>query len=209
MERARRAGRLLAQRHASSPAEPDRTISLINHAESPRTGDWSLRSAMVRLALPEPMLVVDIATLVRRLDAVLHTAIGQLEKHTVVSDRAISLDHVADDHDAWTVDGPVDPYPDVRIADIARLTAVAGDAVIDGYVEVAELTEIEQRALPLLGVAVVFDGLADTLTGWALVAPAAPPVDEISSACREVQHWLDELGVPVEEAPPGRGRRRG
>ena len=72
MDDAAAAGRALAMRHRDAAAEPDPDGSLVNYAESPRAGGWTLRSAMTRLAQPEPELVDAIAPLVRRLDAVLH-----------------------------------------------------------------------------------------------------------------------------------------
>ena len=72
MERARAAVRRLAERHATGPTAPDAAVTLVNHAESPRADDWTLRSALVRLASPEPQLVADLLTRVRRLDAQVH-----------------------------------------------------------------------------------------------------------------------------------------
>ena len=156
VDHAREAGRQLAARHlAGGPVDADPVVTLLNYAEMGRTGDWSLRSAMVRLALPEPMIVVEIATLVRRLDTVLHHVATPLAKQTVVCDRALGLGFIDGD--------PVDPYPDTRGADVARLAAGAGaegHAVVEAYLAEVELTQEEQIALPLLGVALEFDGLA-------------------------------------------------
>ncbi|MEO0494044.1 MAG: hypothetical protein AAF081_11565 [Actinomycetota bacterium] len=203
MERARAAGHRLAERHAASPTTPDPDLTLVNHAESPRVDDWTLRSALVRLASPEPQLVADLLVLVRRLDATLRQAASILAKQTVVCDRALGLD---------TVDGdPIEPYPDTRTADLARLATTAGDdadVVVEAYLAEAELGPAEIAALPLLGVALTFDALTDELVDWARIAPAPAPVSRIRETIDEVQSRLDELGVPVEEPPPGRGRRR-
>ncbi|MEM8706830.1 MAG: hypothetical protein AAGE98_10270 [Actinomycetota bacterium] len=203
MERARAAGRRLAERHAASAAAPDPQLTLVNHAESPRADDWTLRSALVRLASPEPQLVADLLTRVRRLDATLSQASSILAKQTVVCDRALTLD---------TVDGePVDPYPDTRTADLARLAAASGDeadVVVEAYLAEVDLGAAEVAALPLLGVALTIDTLADELVGWARIAPAPAPTDRIRATIAAVQTRLDELGVPVEEPPMGRGRRR-
>jgi hypothetical protein len=51
--------------------EPPELARLVDFAERPRTRDWSLRSALVRYAQPEPQRVNDILELVRRVDAVL------------------------------------------------------------------------------------------------------------------------------------------
>jgi hypothetical protein len=52
------------------PAEvkPAELAKLIDFAERPRTDDWSLRSALVRYAQPQPALVSDVLDDVRRLD---------------------------------------------------------------------------------------------------------------------------------------------
>jgi hypothetical protein len=57
------------------PAEiqPPELARLVDFAERPRTHDWSLRSALVRYAQPEPQRVNDILELVRRVD----TALGK------------------------------------------------------------------------------------------------------------------------------------
>lgn len=204
LELAREAGRALADRHRSAgPAEPDPVATILNYAEMGRTGDWSLRSAMVRLALPEPMIVVEVANHIRRLDTVLHHVATPLAKQTVLCDRAISLE---------TVSGPpIDPYPDTRIADVARLAASAGpvgDVVVEAYARDVDLTQEERVALPLIGVALQLDSLAQLLADWAVTAPAAPPVDDVRSTASAVKARMDELDVPVEQSGPPRGRGR-
>jgi hypothetical protein len=51
--------------------EPPELARLVDFAERPRTHDWTLRSALVRYAQPEPQRVNDILELVRRVDAAL------------------------------------------------------------------------------------------------------------------------------------------
>ena len=51
--------------------EPPELARLVDFAERPRTRDWSLRSALVRYAQPEPQRVNDVLELVRRVDAAL------------------------------------------------------------------------------------------------------------------------------------------
>lgn len=203
MEPARAAGRRLAERHRDHATEADPAGSLVNYAESPRAGDWTLRSAMTRLAQPEPGLVDAIAPLVRRLDAVLHHVARPLEKRTVVCDRQLSVDNA---------DGaPLDPYPDTRTADLARLAASAGgdaDVVVDAYIAEEELGPEEIAALPLLDVALRFDAMAEALVVWAQAAPAAVPIDLVESTTAAIRSRLDELGVPEEQGPPPRGGRR-
>src|SRR5262245_12594375 len=52
--------------------EPPELARLVDFAERPRTRDWSLRSALVRYAQPEPQRVNDVLELVRRVDAALN-----------------------------------------------------------------------------------------------------------------------------------------
>lgn len=215
MDRAQAAGRLLAKRHlAARPVEPNPAGSLVNYAESGRAGDWSLRSALVRLAQPEPARVAGVLELVRRLDAVLHQLGRALEQHTVICDRSLSLASVTEDASGWRLADPVDPYPDTRIADLVRLAMSAGpdgDQVVDAYLVGVELTTQEHQALPLLGVAAHLDALAEVLVAWAPTAPAPPPVQVVDDVCATVLGHLDALGVPVEDGPPagsGGGRRR-
>lgn len=66
------AGRQLGERHAHDEVADD-DPSLLNYAESPRAGDWTLRSALVRLAQPEPVRAGAVLELVRRLDAALQS----------------------------------------------------------------------------------------------------------------------------------------
>lgn len=53
--------------------QPAGLAALVDHAERPRAGDWSLRAALVRLAQFEPGLVRDLMEPIRRLDHALHT----------------------------------------------------------------------------------------------------------------------------------------
>ena len=200
---AAQAGRLLAERHRAHPTEPAVDGSLANYAEAPRSDDWTLRSAMTRLAQPEPALVDTIAVLMRRLDAVLGPITKPLEKNAVVADRGLDADALEQ--------APVRPYPDLRIADLARLMAESDDeagAVLDAYQADEPLGPEETAALPLLRVALDFDALAEALVAWALTAPSPAPAELITRTCASVQQQLDDLGVPVEQGPPPRGGRR-
>ena len=62
------------------PAEiqPPELARLVDFAERPRTRDWSLRSALVRYAQPEPQRVNDVLELVRRVDAALGKSTSKL-----------------------------------------------------------------------------------------------------------------------------------
>ncbi len=184
---------MLAERHRSDSREPDPSVTLVNYAESPRAGGWTLRASLVRMAQPEPVLVASVLELVRRLDAVLHHVRTPLAKVTVECDRALTLASAAT---------PTEPYPDTRTAELARLVAEArddGHAVIDAYMAVTELSAEEQGALGLFSVALEFDQLADELALWAPTAPAPPPVDTVRTTVTRAKSMLDELGVPVEQ----------
>jgi hypothetical protein len=52
--------------------EPPELARLVDFAERPRTGDWSLRSSLVRYAQSQPERVSRVIELVRRIDQVLH-----------------------------------------------------------------------------------------------------------------------------------------
>ena len=54
--------------------EPPELAQLLDYAERPRTNDWTLRSALVRYAQPEPARVGAILELVRRIEWNLHGA---------------------------------------------------------------------------------------------------------------------------------------
>ncbi|MEM7273227.1 MAG: hypothetical protein AAF547_09130 [Actinomycetota bacterium] len=205
-------GRGLADRHLSEqpPAEPDRVRSLLNYAESPHPGDWTLRSALVRLAQPDPARVGRLLETMRRLDAPLQHVARILERHPVVADRALDPSGLGQ--------APVEPQPDVRTADLARLVAAGADpdGVLRGYdramsAAAADPLGAEERlAVPLLVLAVDLDALAVALAAWAEAGPADPPVAQVDATRDRVAARLDELGVPVETGPPpGVGRRRG
>ncbi len=191
------AGRALAERHRL-PAEPQPELSLLNYGESPRVGDWTMRSALMRFAQPQAERAGAVLELVRRLDAVLHHVARPLERYTVTCDRALSLP---------VGDQPADPCPDTRTADLARAAQHEPDGfgtVLAAYSGVSPLDPDEHAALPLLGVALLFDDLAERLAAWAHDWSDRPPVDAVDETCAEVRARLDDLGVPTEQRPPGR-----
>jgi hypothetical protein len=207
-------GRTLAERHVGespggagerfdgSTVDPSR--SLLNGPEVTGAGDWSLRSALCRLAQPEPMRVGRLLESVRRLDAALHHVRSRLERHPAVCIRPVT-------------DGGDERHVDARTVDIARVAAAGGDldAVVAGYGRaegVEPLIDEELRALPILLVAVRLERLAAVLIEWADHpgidrGPEDPPVDLFDQACAEIESRLDELGVPRETGPPPRGFR--
>jgi hypothetical protein len=60
--------------------EPPELARLVDFAERPRAREWSLRSALVRYAQPEPQRVNDVLELVRRVDAALAKHAAELER---------------------------------------------------------------------------------------------------------------------------------
>jgi hypothetical protein len=124
------------------PAEiqPPELARLVDFAERPRTDDWSLRSALVRYAQPEPQRVNDLLDLVRRTEWALgrHSADIAREGDALWrgldgppaasgSDQPVidllrvarELDQLGDELANWAVDR-ADPQPD---ADVDRVTA--------------------------------------------------------------------------------------
>lgn len=193
-------GLLLAARHAVAVDDrPEQ--SLLDYAERARTGDWSMRSALVRFAQAEPVRAAALLTQVRRLDAVLGPLARSLERRFVVCDRELG--------ESPGVEAVV-PYPDIRTADLARVVRIQPDGfavVVDSYGSVSELDPEERLAVPLLAVALDLDGLADELARWADGGSDELPVSSVDATRAMVGSRLDQLDVPVEEAPPGRGRR--
>ncbi len=60
--------------------EPPELAHVLNLSERPRIGDWSLRSALVRYAKPEPERVRQLLEQVRRIGTALQPNIKRLER---------------------------------------------------------------------------------------------------------------------------------
>ncbi len=207
------AGRVLAERHRSLAGEAsrvvvDRATSLLNFSEVTYEGDWSLRSALCRLAQPEPARVGRVLESIRRLEVVLHHAQQPLERngaHCLRPTGALTTSLDEPSVEAETV-------PDVRTADLARLveSGFEVEPLLSGY-EAAEgvesLSSEERVAVPLLAIAVRFEDLAATLTSWADQGPGNRPVTAFDEACDEIEARLEQLGVPRETGGPPRGGR--
>lgn len=175
----RDAGRRIAvEMRDEVPVDP--ADSLANYAESARVDDWTLRSALVRFAQPEPTRASVVLHLVRRLDAALQPAVTAIAKRPALAE----------------------------MARIVHTDPEALVPVVEGYEERIELSDAERGAIALLSVAWEFDALAVSLTEWAVEAAPPPPLGLIDASCAEVKARLDALGVP-EEAPYGGGRGRG
>jgi len=129
------------------PAEiqPSELARLVDFSERPRTDDWSLRSALVRYAVPQPQRVNDILVHVRRLEWALGKQSKRIERdgpelwQALQSDggddelvallrAARELDRLGDVVVAWAVDrsgASPDAEVDSVVADVgARLDAL-------------------------------------------------------------------------------------
>ncbi len=201
------AGRLLAQRH--QPVEPAPENSVLNFSEAPYEGDWSLRSALVRLAQPEPVRAGATLELVRRCEGALHPLLRALERHTVLCHWTLSPATMTGEADGWPPADEGPGYPDTRTVDLIRLAGHNQEllaAVVAGYSQANPLEPDELAALNLVEVALDLAGLAQQLSAWALEGPLDPPVDEVDSICRALSRRLDDLGVARETRPEGERR---
>lgn len=124
-----------------APVEPPELASLLDFAERPRAGDWSLRSALTRYAQPEPERVSAVLALVRRIDTALKALAPVLQRDGArilaaaraadgaaagpagVLAAAAVLDRLGDVLAAWAED-PYGQRPDAEvdaaIAEVAR-----------------------------------------------------------------------------------------
>lgn len=208
-----RLGRELAIRHGSESVDVDETLTILQVSESPRVDDWTLRSALVRFAQPEPELSSAILESVRRSLFALDPMTRELLRHPAVTDRRLKI---AGDDGLSPI---ADPLPDVRVADLARVIRrhpdgdLASRHVIDAYdaatssVGSEPVSGVERDAVPLVVVLLDLDELADVLAEWAsTAAPADPPVGEAKRLARLAFDRLGALGVAREtgERPPGR-----
>jgi len=205
-------GRRLARRHGDEAAsgatvELDEDRSLLNYAEVAHAGDWTLRSALVRLAQRDPARVGSLLHVSRRIDASLHHVARTLRSHPATCDGVLANDR--SDQGVDVEESPRRPYPDVRTADLARAMAagIDPDAVLAGYTEAVTLDREEELALPILAEAARFDALARRLADWADGDLSDPPLDVVDRLTTEATQRLDDLGVPEETGPPPRGGR--
>lgn len=120
--------------------EPPELAALVDFAERSRDGDWSLRSALVRYAQPEPQRVSQVLELVRRIDVALHPHAKRLAKEGPALWSAVVagsnddvvvgllhatrvLDDMAEHVVAWAVDrhGPrPDAAVDAAVQDVTK-----------------------------------------------------------------------------------------
>lgn len=140
VDQAAAAEKLLAERRRSSVGtNPDE--SLVHYAEVARSGDWTLRSALVRLAQPEPTRAAAVLELTRWCDGALH----QLSIHLENQDGAIEpdavpeevlpilvavleLDQLAGVLATWAQQGPSNPPLETVDATCSRVYRLLDDA---------------------------------------------------------------------------------
>lgn len=84
--------------------------AVLDYGESPREGGWSLRSALVRYAQPEPLRASAVLELVRRTDGALHpfrtrraTTPGAADLTTLL-EGVLQLDRLGDVLARWALD---------------------------------------------------------------------------------------------------------
>jgi len=201
----------LARAHAE-PADglPD-GHRLVDYAESGRAGDWSLRSALVRFAQPEPTRAGAVLELIRRTDAALKPHRRRLEAAGAPTHPDLGPELFVGDGDALAVRGDAERVLDAPAADLARAALVLPDgaAVVDAYVEGAG-ADPTHEAVPLLVVALELDAIAGALVAWARTHDGPPPVAVVDERAAAAFARLAELGVPREaDGRPSSGRRRG
>ena len=196
-------GRALATFHRDGTARDD-GIRLVAYAESSRTGDWSLRSSLVRYAQPEPARASAVLELVRRTDGALKPSLRLLESTESATDPGLS-------RTATAGAGMLEPSPrariDARTADLARVAVRWPDEldrVITEYETVDPLAPGERDVIPLLAVAVELDALGDVLAAWAIDRSRPRPDAEVDAIARRAFAMLAALGVERERRPPRR-----
>ena len=213
------------------------TPTLADYAEVARDDDWSLRSALVRVAQRDPELASRVLDAVRRCDAALAPHRRALESHGTTTDRPLTVDPDGGpngdgpdgDRASPLPDGASQPATDTRTADLARLLRSvrdehrrgddsgsegdrapwidAIDPLVAGYREVTDLDDDEVAALPLLVAALDLDDLAALAAGWAVTAPDPLPADGLDRIRQRAWATLDDVGAPREEGRPPPGAR--
>jgi hypothetical protein len=131
--------------------QPAELAALVDLAEHPRVGDWSLRSALTRYAQPEPQRVSDLLDLVRRIEAVIGATQKSIEadgpnvwaqlQEALASPRQatglvglletmVEIDRLGDLLATWAVDPSVTDRPneefDAVVADVRERLAALG-----------------------------------------------------------------------------------
>lgn len=199
----------LVRAHAQPTAGLPDGRRLVDYAESSRTGDWSLRSALVRFAQPEPTRASAVLELIRRTDGALKPHRRRLESGGAPTHPGLEPESFVDDDGELVIRTDTAPVVDAPASDLARVTLRLpdGDAVVVAYRNAVD-DDPTFEAIPLLVVAFELDAIADELVAWACVHDGPPPVDAVDERAAAAFRRLAELDVPRETGgrPPGRGR---
>ena len=76
----------------AAEVEPPELARLLDFAERPRTGDWSLRAALTRYAQPQPQRVGDLLEVVRRVEFGIRPHLKAIERDGAVVWASLSTD---------------------------------------------------------------------------------------------------------------------
>ncbi len=143
----------------SAEVEPPELARLIDFAERPREHDWSLRSALVRYAQPEPARVNTVLELVRRIE-------GALQPHRKLIERG--------GEDLWnavTAHDPPPAEPDGFVVAVLRATTQ-----LDGLGDTLAAWAVEPAGeRPNAEVDAVTDSLARHLDDLGVTREERPP----------------------------------
>lgn len=198
----------LLDAHAGSTVGLSDGQRLVDYAESSRDGDWTLRSALVRFAQPEPTRAGAVLELVRRTDGALKPHRRRLESAAAPTHPDLADDLVVDDATA-SIRADACRVLDAPATDLARasLHLDRGDEVVAAYVAAAG-EDPTFAAVPLLVVALELDAIAGALVPWAITHEGPPPVEAVDRLAAAAFARLAELDVPRETGgrPPGRAR---
>jgi hypothetical protein len=182
---------------------------LVDYAESSRAGGWSLRSALVRFAQPEPTRASTVLELIRRTDGALKPHRRRLEAGDAPTHPGLDAGSFVDDGGHLVVGPDAERVVDAPAADLARavLRLPDGDAVVASYRDAVD-GDPTFDAIPLLVVALELDEIAEALVAWACVHDGPPPVVVVGERAAAAFARLAALDVPRETGgrPPGRGR---
>ncbi|MEZ5322769.1 MAG: hypothetical protein R2698_11990 [Microthrixaceae bacterium] len=158
---------------------PSRLVELLECAERPRVGDWTLRSALTRYAQREPRRVADLLTILRRLEAALA---GRRSDITALGPRLwTAFEAFEGGGDDGTEPAPLD------------MAAPSGTRVL----------------LDLLRILAAVDALGERLAAWAEDPAVEAPRDELDRVIAFAADELDRVGIPRDESGGRPGRRRG
>jgi hypothetical protein len=117
---------------------------LLDLAERPRAGGWSMRAALTRYAQPQPQRASDVIELVRRIEAAVAPQAKALERDGdaasdgfdgALLEAAAELDRLDDVLAAWAVDragARPDGEVDAVVADVTERLDAIGVAREDG-----------------------------------------------------------------------------